>query len=91
MKFKFQHLANNLMKTSAKALASLAVVGSVAALFALSCSSSHLNGSTFLAQDEDASLRAEYQSFVAKMHRNILTKSEFEARFQLFKKSVQEI
>jgi len=78
------------MKTSPKALA---VVGSIAVLafFALSQNPASNNATTFLFAENDVSLRAEYQAFVAKVRRNILTKSEFEARFSLFKASVQEI
>jgi hypothetical protein len=82
------------MKTSRKVIASIAVVGTVAALavFALTTSDATSNSSTFLSEDnKDNEVKRLFNEFISKNRRNFLTREEYNARLGNFRKNLEEI
>jgi KDEL-tailed cysteine endopeptidase len=82
------------MNTRTKTFATLAVVGTVAAVAAVLGLSSTNNGlqagSRFLEQVSNEDMKT-FQNFVHKHGRNYLTKEEFKARFDIFAENLAKI
>lgn len=81
------------MRTSTKAVASLAIVGTIAASLAvLNYSSTPVVDSTtrFLAAEgANDEVKESFVNFINKHQRNYLTKEEFQARLRVFKKNYE--
>lgn len=78
------------MKTSRKIVASIAVVGTIAAvaLFNVAQNNNTSSANTFLAEETvDTQVLQQFNDFISEHGRNFLTKDEFNARLQLFKKN----
>lgn len=77
------------MKTSRKTIATIAVVGTLAAvaLFSVTTLGIKSINQTFLAQGNDTSseVQEHFADFISKNQRSYLTKSEYNARLQIFK------
>lgn len=79
--------------TTTKIVASIAVVGSIAAIAALLGTRESAQGGRFLAQAEgtDSATVEAFQTFITKHNKNYLTKEEYNARLQIFKNNLDLI
>lgn len=72
-----------------KIFASIAVVGTIAAVAVINMSGNSDTTGTFLASDNsDQILMTKFNDFISKNQKNYLTKEEYKARLQLFKENL---
>lgn len=78
-------------KSGKKMLASLAVVGTIAAIavFNVANIGGESNGASFLAENDntDQKVMLKFNQFISENNKNYLTKEEYNARLSLFKES----